>query len=175
VAGGVTVVIHPHRLPSLLFWWWLIDKLVFQPHSVLSGSCARRFWFSETSLSRLCSCRSGCVWYCFAGSWFMLVSSGSIPPRRGCVCGRWTIYFNLDLVSTTWLCYEFSPVVAGGELVSVIVWGYGWIFKAWCYEFNQYAVDLSSVVFLGGYGVLFICGTICILFRPFLASCGNDV
>jgi hypothetical protein len=30
-------------------------------------------------------------------------------------------------------------------------------------------------VFLGGYGVPSICGTICILFRPYLASCGDGV
>jgi len=28
-----------------------------------------------------------------------------------------------------------------------------------------------SRVFLGGYGVPSICGTICILFRPYLTSC----
>jgi len=28
--------------------------------------------------------------------------------------------------------------------------------------------------FLGGYGVPSICGSICILFRPYLVSCGGD-
>jgi hypothetical protein len=36
-------------------------------------------------------------------------------------------------------------------------------------------VGLFSGVFLGGYGVPSICGTICILFRSFSASCGDDV
>jgi hypothetical protein len=34
---------------------------------------------------------------------------------------------------------------------------------------------LSSGALSGGYGVPYICGTICILFRPYLASCGDDV
>jgi hypothetical protein len=29
--------------------------------------------------------------------------------------------------------------------------------------------------FIGGYGVPSICGTICILFRSYPASCGDDV
>jgi len=36
-------------------------------------------------------------------------------------------------------------------------------------------VGLFSGVFLGGYGVPSICGTICILFRPYLTSCRDDV
>jgi len=42
---------------------------------------------------------------------------------------------------------------------------------SWCYVF----VGLSSGALFGGYGVPSIYGTICILFRPYLASCGNDV
>jgi len=43
-------------------------------------------------------------------------------------------------------------------------------FRWWCV-----LVGLSSGVFLGGYVVPSICGTICILFRPYLSYCGDDV
>jgi len=44
-----------------------------------------------------------------------------------------------------------------------------------CFRWQCVFVGLSSRVFLGGYGVPSICGTIYILSRPYLAPCGDDV
>ena len=44
-----------------------------------------------------------------------------------------------------------------------------------CFRWRSVLVGLFPGVFLGGYDVPSICGTICILFRPYLASCGDDV
>jgi hypothetical protein len=57
----------------------------------------------------------------------------------------------VDVVFTVFVSVEVS--VLGG----IVFW---WVFFRGLY---------------GGYGVQSICGTICILFRPYLASCEDDV
>jgi len=57
-----------------------------------------------------------------------------------------------------------------------------WILCLQCFVFVKVSVlggdSLGEFIFrvlFGGYGVPSICGTISILFRPFLASCGDGV
>ena len=75
--------------------------------------------------------------------------------------GVWEFYFEGVL------CGWVVTMGDGGYRVYSACCFFGVCFRWWCV-----LVGLSPGVFLGGYGVLSICGTICILFRPYLASCG---
>jgi len=157
---GVSLVYRGWGVP---FWFGhkFGGPITFDSRSGVSSLDQVWFWAFLWFLSVDRRSRGGGCWLIFRLWAFRFGSSFGVSELRVLFCGVFTKGVSSD---DGWLDIVFSMVGVAKESIlgdDVIFGG--------CLE------EVFIWILICGYGIPSICGTVCILFRPYLASCGVDV